>query len=244
VAAIWHDVGMRWADLILSYIRVLIWPTVVFGLLVIFRVQVRTIISHFAEKIKDLKSLRVPGAEFDFEQALIDNRQDLVAHFSGHDLVIEPEFPPEQPEEAPKLNRERFAFWLKRAQPFLAGGRLAEGRLVAPIMTDLAQDSPQTTIVAAWQQVDSTIRLLYRKLNPGESVSACGTIDQARNVCRALANHGVLDNPDSLLTVIMRLSNMRNSAEGRTITKLEAYEYASSAFEVSQHETAGSGFCP
>jgi hypothetical protein len=212
---------MRWADLVLAYIRVLIWPIVVFGLLIIFRSQVRTMISHFADRIKDLKSLRVPGAQIDFEQALLDNKKDLALISHPVEPVAESEAPkPEREELAPMKYRTPLFFDLWRS--------------LSPTLDALAQNSPQTTIVAAWQQVDSTIRLLYRELNPGEPVSAYGTIDQAGIVCRTLASRGVLDNAASVLTVIMRLSNMRISVEGRTITRLEAYEYASSALETSQ----------
>jgi hypothetical protein len=85
-----HTAAMRWADLVLAYSRVYIWPIVVVVLVLVFRPQLGTVLGRFAERIKDLKSVRALGAAIDFDQGSLDNKRDL-ANIVGGPGVPQPE---------------------------------------------------------------------------------------------------------------------------------------------------------
>jgi len=222
---IWHYVRMRWADLVLDYIRALIWPVAIFALLIIFRAQVRTIMNHLAERIKDLKSLHVPGARFDFAEQLLESRIDL-ARISGADKsVVETKPQPGRPEEIQEEQSE------KTSAPNRDNYELSVNE--GPFYW-LPRDSPQTTIVAAWQRLESVIRHVSEMLNLGKRPLTEPIISQATDMCSALAVRGVMNDPGSVLKVILSLFGMRQFVETTEVTRLEAYEYDASASDTSQ----------
>jgi hypothetical protein len=57
---------------------------------------------------------------------------------------------------------------------------------------------------------------------------------QIRRVCNELGSRGALAHPRSTKNLIDRLYAMRKSVEQRPVTKLEAYDYASSALQAVQ----------
>jgi hypothetical protein len=225
---IWHYVRMRWAGLVLDYIRALIWPVVIFALLIIFRAQVRTIMNRLAERIKDLKSIHMPGARFDFAEELLENRRDLVRISDTDKSVAGTKPQPGRPEEIQEgQSEETSAPNLNSHKP-----SAIEGPFYWLPLGEF--DSPQTTIVAAWQRLESVIRHVSMMLNLEERPSTEPIINLATDVCSALTVRGVLNDPGSVLRVIARLFAMRQFVETTEVTKLEAYEYDASASETSQ----------
>jgi hypothetical protein len=113
-----------------------------------------------------------------------------------------------------------------------------QGRnMIAPVdLAELARNSPQTTIVAAWQQLDAVIRMLYQELNPDPPLGDTpGILGQANSVISELRDSGILDGAAIvvILRVIMNLIELRGTVENRTPTKLEAYEHAVSADQLA-----------
>jgi hypothetical protein len=212
---------MRWADLTLAYVRVLIWPVVIIVLL-LFNRQVRTILSRLADRIKDLRSFRAFGTElaFDPDQEMVEARKDI-------DKVSEPGPAEPTPKSTSEIDQQT-SRWTRRATRFWA-----EKKLLTPdSLADSAQHSPQTTIVAAWQQLDAAVAALYRQLNLEPLPPGAGTVTQTAAICSALAEAGVLDNADSILSAVTRLATLRRSVESRVVTKLEAYDFADSVLQI------------
>jgi hypothetical protein len=210
---------MRWADLVLAYVRVLIWPVVIIVLL-FFNRQVRAILSHLTDRIKDLRSVRVPGAElaFDPDQGMVETRKEL-GKASESAPPAEPA--PESDPEIDQQTREATQFWAGRILDTLA---------------DNVQDSPQTTIVAAWQQLDAVVATLYRQLNLERLPPGAGTVTQTAAICSTLVEAHVLDNDraGSVLSAATQLAQVRRSVETRVVTKLEAYDFVDSVRQINK----------
>jgi hypothetical protein len=214
---------MRWADLVLAYVRVLIWPVVIIVLL-FFNRQVRAILSHLTDRIKDLRSVRGFGAElaFDPDQKMVEARKEVgKASESAPPAEPAPESDPEIDQQTPRRTREATQFWAGRILDTLA---------------DSVQDSPQTTIVAAWQQLDAVVATLYRQLNLERLPPGAGTVTQTAAICSILAEAHVLDNDraGSVLSAATQLAQLRRSVETRVVTKLEAYDFADSVRQISK----------
>jgi len=226
---------MRWADLVLSYLRVVIWPVVTVSLLLIFRHQVATILSRFADRVKELKSVKALGAELDFEQALLDTKRDLAsaepALASSPDSVLPPTSTEDEATTG-KLDTKSpevtdTAVFLDREQPIA----------VADLAT-LAVADPGTTVLDAWNGLENTIHFLYTQVvDPGERGRGRFTLEwETETLIDALP----FDNPGSVRSAIRRLLVIRNivaageeSHEESEIGKLEAYDYAMTAGQTS-----------
>jgi hypothetical protein len=198
----WHDGRMRWADLVLAYIRVLVWPVVLIALLVIFHPQVRTVLSRFADRIKELKSVKALGAEFDFGQIVLEAKEDI--EIAEREAAVKPILPEQVlPSEA----REYTAI-----------------------------NSPQTTVVAAWQDLEAKVALIYKRLDlsgpPGS-----GVVTQTAAICSELIESSTLSEAagNAILTSVTRLAHLRRSIEDRIVTKLEAYEFEDTVQIVSDN---------
>src|SRR5258708_24447177 len=179
---------MRWADLVLAYVRVMIWPVVVVSLL-FFNRHVRTILSRLADRIKDLRSFQGFGTKLDFDpgQRLLEARKEV-------DKASAPAEPTPEPGQAPRTQPDMTA----RAFP------------TPDSLADSAQNSPQTTIVAAWQELEATVALLHRKLKL-EALPITGTVSQTAAICSELTEKGVLDGVklDAVLTAATNLAYLR-----------------------------------
>jgi hypothetical protein len=99
-------------------------------------------------------------------------------------------------------------------------------------LADSARNSPQTTVVAAWQQLDDVVATLYQQLNLERLPPGAGTVTQAAAICSVLAEAHVLDNANSILAAVTQLAELRRSVENRVVTKLEAYDFADSARQI------------
>jgi hypothetical protein len=204
--------GMRWADLVLAYLRVMIWPVVILILFLVFRRQVRKLLELLAGRVKDISSMRGFGVEFELaQQDTLDARKAV----DGMAQASKPDFDSGSTEFESVVPQA----WTTSVED----------------LADRAQESPQTTIVAAWQQLDAAIRMLYRNLNPDTSASP-GVVDQVAKVAATLHQQGVIDNSvvHAVLTTVMKLASSRDSVEKRYVTKLEAYDYASSATQIAR----------
>src|SRR5262249_17448237 len=159
---------MQWANLVLAYVRVLIWPVVIIALL-FFNRQVRTILSRLTERIKDLRSVRGFGAElsFDADQEMLEVRKEVDK--ASESVPVEStatESTPEIDHQIPRRTRKAthsLAWKIPQTPDSLA---------------DSARNSPQTTIVAEWQRLDAVIAMLHRQLNLGPSPPGAGTVTQ------------------------------------------------------------------
>jgi len=212
---------MQWADLVLAYVRVLIWPVVIIVLL-FFNRQVRSILSRLADRIKDLRSFRGFGAElaFDADQEMVEARKEIDKASEPAPAEPTPESTPEIDQQTPRWTRKATQFWTGRILP------------TPDSLADSAQNSPQTTIVAAWQQLDAVVATLYRQLNLDRLPPGAGTVTQAAAICSVLAEARVLGNANSVLSAVTRLAELRRSVENRVVTKLEAYDFADSVLQI------------
>jgi hypothetical protein len=225
---------MRWADLVLAYVRVLIWPVVIIALL-FFNRQVRTILSRLAERIKDLRSVKGFGAEatFDPDQTMVEARKEIDK--ASEPAPVEPttESVPEIDQQIPRWTRKAATqFWTERILP------------TPESLADSAQNSPQTTIVAAWQQLDDVVAILYQQLNLERLPPGAGTVTQVAAICSVFAEAHVLDNANSILEAVTRLAHLRRSVENRVVTKLEAYDFADSVLQIRNFLTDAYGRLP
>jgi len=224
---------MQWANLVLAYVRALIWPVVIIALL-FFNRQVRTILSRLTDRIKDLRSVRGFGTElsFDPDQEMLEARKEVDK--ASESAPVEPtnESAPENHQQIPRRTRETTQFWAERIPS------------TPDSLANSAQNSPQTTIVAAWQQLDAVVATLYRQLNLERLPPGAGTVTQAAAVCSVLAEAHVLDNANSILEATTRLAQLRRSVENRVVTKLEAYDFADSALQISKFLTDAYGRLP
>lgn len=139
---------------------------------------------------------------------------------------------PENDQQIPRRTREATKFWAERISS------------TPDSLADSAQNSPQTTIVAAWQRLDAVVATLYRQLDLDQLPPGAGTVTQAATVCSVLAEAHVLDNANSILEAITRLAQLRRSVENRVVTKLEAYDFADSALQISRFLTDAYGRLP
>ena len=91
-----HDVAMNWADLVLSYIRVLVWPAVAIAALWVFRNPIRELILNIKSIIGpgvqvetwEKTELRIRRTELDLEQSeAIDRKLTQNDGQEGSDIV-------------------------------------------------------------------------------------------------------------------------------------------------------------
>jgi hypothetical protein len=100
-------------------------------------------------------------------------------------------------------------------------------------LSKLAEQSPEATVLSGWFSVEDTIRRIAPLLKVDVNEEnfewlAFTTLD-------ALHMRGALSNPESIWSVVQRMSRMRNTvANGRQITKLEAYDYAAAALRITE----------
>jgi hypothetical protein len=192
---------MRWADLVLAYIRVVIWPVVLVTLLYIFRSQVRTFLSQLAERIKDLRSFKGFGAEIDFGQIVLEAKQ--AATTSAEELSSDKD-----------------------------SGSII---IVPDANVYASMVSPQTTVVAAWQQLETTVALIQGNMGLDNLPPEAGVVTQTAAICSELIESGTLSDAsaNAILTAVTQLAYLRSSVERRIVTKLEAYEFADTTSTVS-----------
>ena len=230
---------MRWAYLVLAYVRVLVWPVAIVTLLLIFRAQVRTVLSRFAERIKDIKRVRtIGGTEIDyFEAKLIDIQEEVASlpRSSGElpktsepvsDFIQTP-----TGEVAPKGNSVSGSW---RSRPFIE----------PPDLAGFLGSSPSESVNKSWRQIEDIVQRLYEELHSdtGDGIRILNTTAQAPWVCAVLNARGVMndDVARSVPRVINDLGGIRYDfafrpyLEDRPLTQLEAYDYAASAQRICQ----------
>lgn len=202
--------SMNRANLVLAYLRAVIR---------IFRDQLRTALNSLAERRKTLPILRAFGAG-----AAFGEQETLEA------LKILEKMSAERGQGFPGQARLRTSqSRVLLASPIYPTNTLAKANI------DIARESPQATVVAAWQQLESITREIYRRLNLPTLNPSEGIVEIASRMCYELSRYGVLGNsPADVVGVIVRLSNRRNTVIGMHVTKPEAYDYASSAFQLSK----------
>lgn len=220
-------VACMWLTWVLAYLRVLVWPLALI-LLVFFNKPVRNILNRLSDRIKDLRSVSAFGVqgEFDFDRSMVQARKALEEATS----------PPPSSEASPDDDAatEKVApTWTRRPTADIRGWT---GRsLPTPdVVAEYAQNSPQTTIVSAWQTLDATVRMLYRKLGLARLPDGAGVVTETAALAAELAERGVLDNQDSILLAVTELAYLRRSVEQRVVTKLEAFDFADTALQVSK----------
>jgi hypothetical protein len=217
----------------LAYLRAVIWPAVLVAMLLYFHRPVRAVLKGLADKMKDLKAVKVPGGGLDYyEDKFIQVREEAASLPS----VTAP------PTEAVQgdiigIDVENIGGVHVPSHKDAARFRQWQGRaMIVPVdLAELARNSPQTTIVVAWQQLDAVIRMLFKELNPDPPLGDTpGILGQLNSVISELRDSSILDGAASvvILRVIMNLIELRD-VENRTPTKLEAYEYAVSADQVA-----------
>lgn len=207
---------MHVADVVLAYLRVLVWPIVLLS----FNKEVRKLLGR-------LRSFSGLGAqaEFDSDTGMVQARkaveeattpQPTSEVSSGEDAAPET--------VVPVLNHITTANmgWMGRDKPSLQ------------VVAEYAQNSPQTTIVSAWQRLDATVRMLHRKLGMPQLPPGAGIVTETAALAAELADRGVLDKQDSILVAVTELAYVRRSVEQRVVTKLEAYDFADTALRVSK----------
>jgi hypothetical protein len=202
--------SMNRANLVLAYLRAVIR---------IFRDQLRAALNSLAERRKALTNLRAFGGGVAFgEQQTLEARKILEKMSAERDQSL--------PGPA-RLRKIQSGLLL--AKPIYPTNTLAKANI------DISRESPQATVEAAWQQLESIIREIYRRLNLPTLNQGEGIVEIARKVCYELSRYGVLgNNPADVVGVIVPLSNRRNTVVGMHVTKPEAYDYASSAFQLSK----------
>ena len=99
-------------------------------------------------------------------------------------------------------------------------------------LADEAQASPEVTVLSAWAYIETTINGLAEKLGLDEEPDLLLRITV---VARDLHNHGRLPGAGNVESLIRRLLALRRDvADGRPVTKLEAYDYAATALRVAK----------
>jgi hypothetical protein len=85
--------------------------------------------------------------------------------------------------------------------------------------------SPQLAIALAWEQLESVIGMIFRRVSV-QPPHGDTTVDlQVSIVCHVLSQGGVLNDYRSMERFLGHLYRLRRAAEGRPITQLEGYEY-------------------
>jgi hypothetical protein len=231
---------MRWAYLVLAYVRVLVWPVTIVTLLLIFRAQVRTVLSRFAERIKDIKRVRtIGGTEIDYFEAKLIDIQEEVANLpsssgqlpmTGEPLPVVIQSPTE--EAAPKSDS-------------ISGSWRPRAFIEPPDLESFLGSTPRESVDKSWGRIDDTVQRLYKELHAdtGDGIRIVNTIAQVPWVCAVLNARGVMkeDVARSVPRVINDLDRLRYDfafqpflKTDRQLTQLEAYNYAASAHRICQ----------
>ena len=230
--------------------RVIVWPVIVAAAIWIFRDQITSVLDNFAERLKNLASLKGPGFEATFDDAgLLDNRKD-VARLPSPREIVQPvtgsfSFPTESTarERSRTLlappGREYFfnelgeqaSVFERRSTPFWTGRTLAP----STAEMDVAQKAPPSAISQAFTDVSAALEDLAEQLSIGP-----GSLDfpgKAIKVCDELGQRGILENAavESLRSVLLRLYRQQSSPqEVAAASALQALDYAASAKDVAE----------
>lgn len=243
--------GMRWADLILDYLRVLIWPGIVGFVLLRYREQVESFLALLAARMTHLSKIRMPGGiEASFEVETIKAREEA-ASLSANNEAISQESDPKpvadghgsvsRTEQWEELFRHMYEHYESLPAPpgadfvFIPGeGAAIIGQLKNQSSDSseiLAQLMPESTVIGAWHMVKDQVNLVADALEVDRHWVVTRMLPQ---LLTRLEQRNLVTNPAELISLIVRLNRMRDSViiHSERITKLEAYDYASSAFAV------------
>jgi hypothetical protein len=235
---------------IATLVNTLAWPIVVLVLGFIFRHQVAQLMHNLAERVKHLTKLQTPAGSAEFDNQLIAVKEDIApivrsqndvqsstASASG---VDETATEAESDDESQKLLRHYSAHsvvdrWesLDNINPEF-GDWISADRIVPHTdLREMQQESPEAMISGAFNRLEVTVDLVAFDLKI--NVKSHGFLWIALAVLDQLHRRKVLKDAVSTAAVITRLEQMRNSVVSSSgdITKLQAYEYAVSAWQIS-----------
>jgi hypothetical protein len=248
---------------IAALVQALAWPIVIVALAVVFRRQLRTLVVQFAERMKDLKSLRAPGTEIQFAETLLAARAEIA---QLPEAVTEfPWVETEDKEAKDKESQQEPGLKPRPEEPAQSGvqyvpgpGRAASGppRLddTLPVpqeyardrvtrddirrsvirAQDFVKDSPEETVLAAWRYVDDSIRSVGRDIQMWVNPDR-GEWAHAWNILDFLEQRGALSGAKEVFSIIQKLRTLKDSViHGNSVSPLEAYDYGVSALQVVQ----------
>jgi hypothetical protein len=238
-------------EVVLSYLQVLIWPVVVLLIsCIVFRKQFQALIDDIQSlSLKDW--LTLSRGKQGREVAHL-NRQGTDALEAEAAMVAELGAEVEASREVAELGAEVEASretipaidadpepatgepQEQKLRPSAIGWQRWQGRPMAMPAEppNLSQYSPQTNIVAAWQDLEAIIRTIYAS---GPNEPGGSLLDQAAIVVGQLDRAGVLyATAPAVLSAITRLANSRDTVERRFVSNQEATDYTESARTISK----------
>lgn len=241
---------------ILAFISSLAWPVVVLIVVLVFRRQLHTLAGNLAERVKHLTKVQTPMVSADFEGELVKAQSEIdlseidftaLARQAASDIASVTsgaESLPGEPASSPPPRRGVTVNPPETPDVIVKG---VDGRVEYIVqakhftfdnLPELAQNSPEGTILTAWNLVEETILDLAQSVDMDDSDLDNRSISNDWPTDELLRRLGpylpIGSNPDAVLSVINRLSRMQNTiVKGRPgTTKLEAYDYAATALRI------------
>jgi hypothetical protein len=97
----------------------------------------------------------------------------------------------------------------------------------------LAENSPEATVIAAWVIVERSIRRIAQRLNIDVKENSFAWL--ALTALNTLEDRGAFAESANVWSIMQKLNSLRDAvASGAKITKLEAYDYASTALQLAK----------
>lgn len=231
---------------IASLVSTLAWPVIVLVLAVLFRRQIGGLVHNLAERVKHLTKVQTPAGSAEFDNQLIRVKEDIAPIVRGEEekagiptqeaTALEstdelsvsttqhesPNGSADHPAEPNDVTRE-FKTWVSADHIVMDNSDLREMR----------EESPEAMLLGAWSRLEVTINLIAFNLRI--NVKKRSFLWAALAVIDRLHAAGVLEDAPNAASVVTRLGHMRNSVahSKEEITKLQAYEYAVSALQIS-----------
>lgn len=231
---------------IASLVDTLAWPVILLVLVLIFRQQVAGLITNLAERMRHLKRLQTPAGSAEFDDELIKVKKDIAPIAADeekreelNDRVQDDSRTIHKPSQD---SRQREPSDVPLDQTEEPNNQVKDSRTsisVDSIVVDnsdikeLQWESPEAMLLGAWSRLQVAVNIVAFNLNIKRANRSF--ISMATAAIERLSGHGALDDPVAATSVVARLAKMRNSvAHSRIeITKLQAYEYAVSALQIS-----------
>jgi hypothetical protein len=236
--------GMGVLAFIASLVGNVAWPIVVLVLALVFRHQLVGLVNNLAERMKHLKRLQTPAGSAEFDDQLIEVKEEIAPLVNGAEQkAIESQLEVTTKEldampqgtalhESPDMplvhsessEGQNITDWVSADRIVMDNSDLSE----------LGQESPEAMVLGAWNRLETTIDLIALNLKIGVKKRRYSS-SLASIVIGRLNELEVLNDAEDSITVIARLRGMRNSVAhaSEKITKLQAYEYAVSALQMT-----------
>lgn len=234
---------------VLSFIASLVgtvaWPVVVLVLALIFRRQLIGFVNNLAERMKHLKRLQTPAVSAEFDDQLIEVKEDIAPIVSSaEEKAIETQLEataqkvnatpqnttPHKPPDTPLTDSDQYPE-TQNTIDWVSADRIVMDN---SDLRELRQESPEAMVLGAWNRLETTISLIALNLKI-DAKKRNRVASSASAAIGRLHELKVLEDAEGSINIVARLRGMRNEVahSSEKITKLQAYEYAVSALQMT-----------